>query len=189
MVKITDIFSSLPSIETERLLLRKMNIDDVEDLFEYASDPKVAENVLWDQHQSIEDSKRYLSYMMKKYKKCDVSEWGIIHKQDNKFIGTCGFGWWNNFHCRAEIGYALSKKYWNRGLMTEAVREVVAFGFEKMKLNRVEARCMLENIASEKVMQKVGMKFEGIMRKQAFARGAFHDLKMYAILKKEYCCQ
>jgi ribosomal-protein-alanine N-acetyltransferase len=186
VVKIADIFSSLPSFETERLLLRKMVLNDAGDLFEYASDEKVAEFVLWERHLSIEDSKRYLCYMIEKYDNQDVSEWGMVHKQSGKFIGTCGYMWWNTLHRRAEIGYALSRKYWNRGLMTEAVREVVTFGFEKMKLNRIEVRCMLANIASEKVLKKVGMKCEGIMKKQAFAKGSFHDLKMYAILREEY---
>jgi ribosomal-protein-alanine N-acetyltransferase len=186
-MKVSNVFASLPEIETGRLLLRKMTLDDAEDLFEYASDPKVAQYVLWDQHQSIEDSQKYLSYMVEKYEKHDVSEWGMVHKQHGKFIGTCGYMWWNTLHCRAEIGYALSSAYWNRGLMTEAVHEVIAFGFERMKLNRIEARCMFGNDASERVLQKVGMEFEGIMKKQAFSGGCFHDLKMYAILNEAYC--
>ncbi len=185
-MKREDIFSSLASIETERLLLRKVTLNDTADLFEYASDPQVATYVLWDQHRTQEDSRRYLAYMIEKYTRSDVGEWGIVHKKDGKFIGTCGYMWWNTLHCRAEIGYALSRKYWNRGLMTEAVRRVLKFGFEKMELNRVEARCMPGNGASEKVMKKVGMKYEGLMRKQAFASGTFHDLKMYAILREEY---
>lgn len=186
MGKITDIFGSLPVIETERMLLRKMTLDDAEDLFEYASDVKVAEYVLWDQHRSIEDSKKYLRYMIEKYGKGEVSEWGIEHKEDAKFIGTCGYIWWDTFHFRAEIGYALSRAYWNKGLMTEAVREVIRFGFEKMYLNRIEARCMPGNVSSERILMKLGMKFEGIMKKQAFTAGTFHDLKMYAVLKEEY---
>lgn len=161
-------------------------MDDAVDLFAYASDPEVARYVLWEQHRSVEDSMRYLSFMLEKYERCDVAEWGLVHKQDGAFIGTCGFGWWDTLHRRAEIGYALSRAYWNRGLMTEAVRKVIAFGFEKMKLNRIEARCMPGNVASEKVMKKVGMEFEGIMRKQAFTKGTFHDLKMYSILREAY---
>ena len=70
--------------------------------------------------------------------------------------------------------------------MTEAVKEVIKFGFEKMKLNRIEARCMIGNIASEKVMEKVAMTFEGIMREQMYAKGVFRDLKMYPLLRREY---
>lgn len=186
MLKIKDVFAPLPHIETERLLLRKMALSDAPDLFEYASDPQVAAYVLWDHHQSLEDSRRYLAYMLEKYERGDVAEWGIVHKRDERFIGTCGFMWWNTLHHRAEIGYALSPRYWNRGLMTEAVKRVIKFGFDKMQLNRIEARCIPGNVASEKVMKHVGMKYEGLMRKQAFTSGAFHDLKMYAILKEEY---
>jgi ribosomal-protein-alanine N-acetyltransferase len=184
-MKIEDVFGPLPLLETKRLILRKMTIDDAEDLFEYASDPEVARQVLWNAHRCIEDARNYLLYMIKKYEHLDVAEWGIVHKQDQKFIGTCGFAWWDIRNSRAEIGYALSRKYWNNGLMTEAVQAVIRFGFKQMKLNRIEARCMLDNPASERIMQKVGMRFEGIMRKHAFAKGEFHDLKMYALLKGE----
>ena len=67
-------------------------------------------------------------------------------------------------HSLAEIAYALSREYWGKGLVTEAVKEVVKHGFEKMNLNRIYARCFVENIGSQKVLEKVGMKFEGILR-------------------------
>lgn len=185
-MNVEDVFCSLPTITTERLILRKMTMNDAAELFEYASDPEVTRQVLWDSHRGIEDARSYLLLMTTKYERHDVAEWGIVHKQDSKFIGTCGFIWWDPSNYRAEIGYALSRAYWNRGLMTEAVREIISFGFEKMRLNRIEARCMLGNAASERVLQKTGMKFEGIMRKQAFAKGIFHDLRMYSIIKEEY---
>jgi ribosomal-protein-alanine N-acetyltransferase len=124
--------------------------------------------------------------MIKKYERICLCDWGVVYKRDNKFIGTCGYGWWSPAHARAEIGYALSRKFWNRGLMTEALREVIKFGFEIMRLNRIEARCFLTNHASEKVMQKVGMKFEGIQREGLFAKGEYQDLKVYSLLRKEF---
>lgn len=73
-----------------------------------------------------------------------------------------------------------------KGLVTEAVKEVIKHGFEKMNLNRIYARCFVENIGSQKVLEKVGMKFEGILREQLFIKGAFRDMKIYSILRKEY---
>lgn len=186
MIKVEDAFGNLPMIETERLILRKMALDDAQDLFEYASDPEVTEFVVWETHKSIEDSMKYLRFKIEQYEKKDVSEWGIEFKENKKFIGTCGFIMWNTFSSRAEIGYALSKKYWNRGLTTEAIRGVIDFGFRKMELNRIEARCMIGNDASERVMVKVGMKYEGFLREQMFVKGVFKDLKIYSILKSEY---
>lgn len=183
---IEDIFDTLPILETRRLILRKMTLEDALDMYEYASDPEVTKYVTWDYHRSIDDSIRFLKSTIQKYVNKEVSEWGIIYKESDKFIGTCGYLWWNPSLSHAEIGYALSRKYWNKGLMAEAVKEVIRYGFEKMILNRIEARCRVENIASQRVMEKVGMKFEGIMREVLFAKGFYYDLKVYSILKREY---
>lgn len=186
IMKIEEIFGDLPILETDRLILRKIKLSDTQDLFEYASDPEVARCVTWDYHKSIEDSINYLRSVIQKYRNKEISEWGIVYKENNKFIGTCGYLWWNTTHARAEIAYALARRYWNRGLMTEAVKQVIKFGFEKMMLNRIEARCMLENIASQRVLEKVGMFFEGVMREVIFVKGSYHDLRVYSILRREY---
>jgi ribosomal-protein-alanine N-acetyltransferase len=184
--KVKQVFKDLPRLETSRLVLRKMTMHDVHDLFEYASEPEVTKFVTWDCHRNVSDSKHFLNVVLEKYKEHDVSPWGLVLKENNKLIGTGGYAWWMPEHYRAEFGYALSMKYWNLGLMTEAVKEIMRFGFEKMELNRIEARCKTDNLASEKVMQKCGMKFEGIMREQMFVKDEYQDLKMYSILRKEY---
>ncbi|MCK4449432.1 MAG: GNAT family N-acetyltransferase [Anaerolineae bacterium] len=185
-MEIEDIFDDLSVLETERLLLRKMILSDAEDLFEYASDPEVAKYTTWQAHESIEDTKCFLNSVMDQHKNRHVAPWGVIHKGDKKLIGTCGFVYWDLHNSRAEIAYALSRKYWRKGYMTEAVREVTTFGFRTMELNRIEARCKTENIASARVMEKAGMKFEGILRQHMFAKGTYHDLKIYSILKEEW---
>ena len=184
-MEIEDFFTNLPTIETNRLILRKLTLADAEDMFEYASDPEVPKYSAWSVHKSIDDTKNFLEIIMEEYNNHAVSSWGIIHKADQKLIGTCGFSKWIIDDDRAEIGYALSRKYWRQGYMTEAVRTVIDFGFGTMLLNRIEARCKTQNIASAKVMEKVGMKFEGILRQQMFYKGKYHDMKMYSILSNE----
>lgn len=185
-MKIEDIFGDLPQLQTPRLILRKMEIDDAQDMFEYASDPEVSKFTLWEPHRSIEDSKTFLECVNKSYENKLIENWGIVYKENNKFIGTCGYFKWYTDHALAEIQYALSRQYWNKGIMTEAVREVLRFGFTKMGLNRIEAKCVTANTGSERIMQKAGMKFEGIMRECVHAKGAFYDCKSYAILKKDW---
>jgi ribosomal-protein-alanine N-acetyltransferase len=180
------VFCELPELETDRLLLRKMRPDDAADLFEYACDPAVAKFTTWRAHESIEYSKLFLRAVMEEYSKHEPSSWGIEEKAERKLIGTCGFANWSPSDFRGEIGYALSRKYWGKGYMTEAVRAVIAFGFRTLQLNRIEARCEIKNIASARVIEKAGMKFEGILRQHAFYKGAFRDLKMYSILRKEW---
>jgi len=186
VLRIEDVFADLPSLETERLLLRKMRMADAQDLFEYASDPDVARYTTWPPHSSIDDSKAYLRRALDLYAAHDIAEWGLAHKADGKLIGTCGYVDWSPYHARAEIGYAMSRKYWGQGLMAEAVRAVIHFGFQRMMLNRVEARCMIENVASARVMEKCGMRYEGILREHMYAKGRYDDLKIYSILRREW---
>lgn len=126
-----------------------------------------------------------MTSVMDQYRNHQVAPWGVVHKGNMKLIGTCGFIYWIPDHARAEIGYALSRTYWGEGYMTEAVREVISFGRRTMELNRIEARCRTENTASARVLEKVGMKFEGILRRHIFSKGAYHDMKMYSILRSE----
>ena len=185
-MEVKDIFGHLPTLQTDRLLLRKLQVDDLQDIFEYACDPKVARYTTWQPHETVEQSRDFLHHVLGLYEKGKVAPWGVEHKNDRKLIGTCGFLDWNLQHARAEIGYALSRRYWGRGLATEAVQAVIAFGFSRMALNRIQGRCEVENVASGRVMEKAGLKFEGLLREHEFSKGAYADISMYAILRKEW---
>lgn len=184
--KAYELFKSLPVIETQRLRLRKLSMRDAGDIFEYASVPEVAAHVMWEYHRNISDSVHFLRFVTKQYEDGYPAPWGIVHKELGKLIGTIGYHIWSHQHCYAEVGYALSKDFWNKGYTTEAFTEVIRFGFEHMALKRVEATCMIPNRASEKVMQKCGMKFEGVLRQRLFAKNEYHDLKMYSILRTDW---
>jgi ribosomal-protein-alanine N-acetyltransferase len=181
------LFADLPEIETQRLLLRKMRLDDAEAMFAYASDPAVTRYVLWDTHRSIEDSESFLRLAIEGYERGDFGGWGVILKDSGAFIGTCGLdAGYAPEHARAELGYVLSREYWGKGLMPEAVRAIIAFGFARVELNRIEARCIAANIASARVMEKAGMTYEGTLREREFIKGAYRDMKLYSILRREY---
>ncbi|TAE14087.1 MAG: N-acetyltransferase [Oscillatoriales cyanobacterium] len=185
-MKLLDILANIPTIETERLLLRKITLNDASDMFEYASNPEVSEYTMWSTHTSIEDTKYFLKSLTKMYKRKELVDWGIVHKAEKKFIGTCGYVEWSMTHSRAEIGYALSARYWREGYMSEAVNAIIEFGFREMLLNRIVGRCEVNNIASARVMEKVGMQLEGILRQQLFVKGRYWDLKIYSILREEF---
>jgi ribosomal-protein-alanine N-acetyltransferase len=185
-MRIEDVFHDLPALETDRLILRKLNLEDQWDLFEYASDPELTKHTMWDYHRTIEDSMQFLQHITEQYEEDQVTNWGIMLKSNMKLIGTCGYIYWTPEHHRAEIGYALSRDYWRRGMMSEAVQEVISFGFNNMDLNRIEARCNVDNIGSERIMQKCGMTYEGIIREQLLIKGHFEDVKLYAVLKKHF---
>jgi len=154
---------------------------DAGDVFEYASDPAVAEHTSWGPHQSLEGSRNYAATQARS-RGC---AWAIVHKLDQKVIGACGLVRERAPH-RAEVNFVLSRKYWNQGYMTEAVCVVIRFGFEGLGLNRIQARCKVVNVGSARVMEKAGMAFEGVLREYSFSKGEYLDLKMYSILRREW---
>lgn len=184
--KVREVLKNLPTLETERLILRKMTLDDAKAVFAYASDPEVTHYVIWEMHRTIEDSTAFLELALDKYESGGEPDWGIVYKGGHCFVGTCGFVNWDVDHTRAEIGYVLHKDYWGRGLMPEAVRAMIGFGFEQMGLNRIEARCIAKNTASARVMEKAGMTYEGTLREREFVKGAYRDMKLYSVLRSEY---
>jgi [ribosomal protein S5]-alanine N-acetyltransferase len=179
-------FEDLPELETERLLLRKMRLEDARAMFAYASDPEVTRYVLFDTHRSIEDSVAFLRFAVEGYERGDFGGWGVVLKDSGAFVGTCGVDYgYAPEHARAELGYVLSREHWGKGLMPEAVRAVIRFGFGRMALNRIQARCIAENTASARVMEKAGMTYEGTLREYELIKGAYRDMKFYSILRRE----
>ncbi|WP_367949319.1 GNAT family N-acetyltransferase [Bacillus sp. FJAT-29790] len=110
----------------------------------------------------------------------------MVHKESKKVIGNCAFIGWSNKHSKAEFGYVLNKAYWGKGFATEALNELIRFGFDVIHLNRIEGVCDIDNVGSEKVMLKAGMKYEGTLRKNVFIKGEFRDNKIFAMLKEDY---
>jgi ribosomal-protein-alanine N-acetyltransferase len=178
-----DLFSNLPRLEIPRTILRQITGKDENDMFAYCSDEEVSRYTSWYKHNSLEDTRVFINKVLESYAAGQTASWGIEDKASGKLIGTCGFVTWNVRHSRAEIGYALSRDFWNQGYMTEIVRKVIEFSFTHMGVVRLEARCMVDNIGSARVMEKSGMQFEGILRKQFFAKGNHHDVKMYSIIR------
>lgn len=180
------VFRSLPVIKTKRLILRKLTSADAGDIYAYAGNPEVSRYTLWRPHSSLAQTRRFIANVRKNYRSGSPENWGIEDRADAKLIGTIGFFYYDALNRKGEIHYALSQKYSGQGLMSEAVKAVMRFGFTRLRLNRIEAKCMPDNKASERVMQKCGMRYEGLMRKALLAKGRFVDLKAYAILKSEF---
>lgn len=177
------IFARLPELETPRLILRKMTMNDAQDMYNYSRDPEVSRHVLWDAHRSVQESRAYLRYIMRQYRNNEPSSWGIELKETGQLVGTIGYMWWNRDNRSAEVGYSLSRAQWNKGLMTEALREVIRFGFDDMHLHRIEAQHETTNPASGRVMEKVGMQKEGVLRGRLYNKGKYVDVTLYAILR------
>jgi len=180
------IFDYMPRLETERLVLRKLEMRDAQDIFNYSQDPLVAKHVLWDPHTSVGESRGYIRYMLRKYRAGDPSSWGIEEKASGKIIGTIGYMWYQRENNSVEVGYSLARSHWNKGYMTEALRAVIDYSFRNLHLHRVEAQHETDNAASGKVMEKCGMKKEGTLRGRLYNKGKYVDVHIYSILREEY---
>ncbi len=179
------IFSHLPALETDRLILRPLRMGDAGDLYAYASDPEVSRHVLWDTHRSLTDSRQFLRAAIRQYRRGLPGSFAIVLKESGRMIGTIGFMWVNTDHKSAEVGYSLHRDYWNRGLMTEALRAVIAFGFDTLCLHRIEAQHETDNPASGQVMAHAGMRREGVLRQRLMNKGRYVDVALYAILRTD----
>ena len=179
-------YGDMPTLETPRLRLRKLNMRDAQDIFDYSQDPQVAKYVLWEAQKSLSDARSYIRYMLRKYRLGEPASWGIEWTASGKIIGTIGFMWIQRENAAAEVGYSLSRNFWNRGIMTEALDAVLRFGFQSLNLNRIEAQHETENPASGAVMRKCGMRREGTLRQRLINKGKYVDVELYAVLRGDF---
>ena len=180
---------AMPPIETERLILRRLDMNDAQDIFSYGRDPEVARHVLWEPYESVSECRSYIRTMQRRYRMGDPSSWGIELRSTGRVVGTIGYMWYQEEHSSVEVGYSLARDQWNQGLMTEALTAVIAHSFEALRLNRVEAQHELTNPASGQVMKKCGMRYEGTLRERLRNKGRYVDVALYAILRSDYAAQ
>lgn len=177
----------ISKLETERLLLRNLILDDADFLFTEWSDPDVT-HFMTDQDplQKREQAEDYLRQIEIPEKNPYVRWWGIEPKADECLIGTCGFFRWDQNHHRAELGYDLHPNAWGKGFMPEALQAVIRFGFTEMNLNRIEAMVHVQNTRSQRVLSKLGFKEEGVLRGYFCRNGIYNDQIQYSLLKREW---
>lgn len=151
-------------IETDRLLLRKFNVNDAKSMYEnWTSDEEVTKYLTWNAHTSVEQTKHILNIWIKEYEKPNTYRYAIVLKETNELIGSIDVvGYVDG--C-PEIGYCLSRKHWNNGYMSEAIKAFINFLFDK-NFNKIVIEANVNNIASNKVITKCGFKFTHIEEKE-----------------------
>src|SRR6266498_4746449 len=163
-------------LETKRLILRHLVMDDLDELFALYSDPEIRryfpEGVL-----TFEETKEELEWFMNGHPKFpELGLWATIYQETGQFIGRCGLlPWTIDGQNEVEVAFALSKEYWGQGLATEAAQALLQYGFEHLQLSRLVCLIDRENQASIRVATKMGMTFEKEGRDE---KGAF---LLYAI--------
>ena len=179
-------FSRLPVLETEDLLLRKPAMKDAKDIYRYASDPEVARYVLWEPHRSLSETRSFIRFLRSRVRAGYPSSWVVTLRETGTVIGTIGFIWYSDENRSAELGYSFSREYWNRGYATQALRAVIGAVFRSLPVNRLEAQHDIRNPASGRVMEKSGLRQEGILRDRIVNKGEYVSTALYAILRSDW---
>ena len=152
-----------PNIKTERLILRQPTFNDAKWIFEqYAGDLDVTKYLSWQPHKSITQTNKYIERCISSWVYSSAFPYILIRQDDGRLIGMVEIRI-NNY--KADLGYVLAKSVWGRGYMPEAVKALINWSLKQAEIYRVWAVCDLENTASIRVMEKVGMKREGILKK------------------------
>lgn len=179
------VFNSFPTTETGQLILRKIEAEDAKDLFEFLSDASVNQFMTHNSFENIVQVQRLINGMQQSFEAKQKIIWGIAPKDAKKIIGYCGYHAFDESNETGEVSFCLAKEYWGQGIMTDALRAIIPFGFEKIDLNRIEAKSMPENTGSFKVLEKAGFQKEGLIRQGLLKNGIFYDLCLYSILKSD----
>ena len=173
-------FEPFPVLETNRLVLRQITIEDANEIFELRSNAEAMKYIGRPKPKVVEDVHELIANMNELTARI---QWGVTLTSENKVIGTIGYHVIDKQHYRAEIGYMLHPDYWRSGIMSEALIATVNFGFEKIGLYSIEARIAPENIASAKILEKNGFIKEGHLKESFFYDDRFSDTGIYSMLK------
>ncbi|MFC7686510.1 GNAT family N-acetyltransferase [Ureibacillus sp. GCM10028918] len=174
-----------PVLKTERLNLREVTKEDTAAIFACFSNENVTRYYGEETLIHIEQAEKFVDFFSKNYEAKRGIRWGIEIKGSEGIIGTIGFNAWSPKHKRAEIGYEIHPDYWRNGYTSEALSEILAYGFEMLGLRRIGAVVFMENDASNKLLTKIGFKKEGVLRDYIVQNGTSHDTYVYSLLKNE----
>lgn len=178
-------FTPFPVIETERLILRRITNDDVNEVFELRSNPETMKYIPRPLAKNSEDVLALINEIESKIVTNIGINWGITLKDDPKLLGIIGFYRIQPDNHRAEIGYILSPKVHGKGIIPEAVNRLITYGFNDLKLHSIEAVIDPENQASERVLEKCGFVKEAHLKEHDFYEGRFLDKVIYSLLSSK----
>lgn len=178
-------FPDLPEIVSGDILLRKIRMDDAEDLLECLSDPAVTERMMHCRVESRAAMEKRIAAYLREYENRAGARFGTVLRESGKMIGSVMLTP-VQYRARAVLGFYLNPAFWGRGYAKDMVCAAINFGFAQAGLWRIEANCFVENLASAHVMEHCGMQCEGISEDYYFVRGVLRSVRRYAILKRDW---
>ncbi len=175
------------TIETERLILRRFEIEDAELMYRnWASDPEVTRFLMWKTHENTDESGQIVEQWVKNYSDEKYYQWAIVPKDLNEPIGSMAAVGMDESVDMVHIGYCIGRKWWHQGYTSEALAAVIDFFFTEVGVNRIESRHDPRNPNSGKVMMKCGLTYEGTLRSSDHNNQGICDASYYGLLKSEW---
>ena len=178
-------FPENPIIKTERLILRLVSSEDLPALFVVDGDEDVVRYTPRTAWKTPADGEAWLGRVSAAHAKGEALQFVIVLCESGRPIGTISLFHFNEPVGSGEVGYSLAREFWGKGLMTEALAAFVSFGFDTMGLQRLEAELDPRNVASAKVLERTGFSFEGLQRRNYFAKGELSDTALYGMLRED----
>jgi RimJ/RimL family protein N-acetyltransferase len=174
-------------LTTNRLTLREYVEQDWQAVFTYQSDPSYLQYYPW-HNRTINDAQNFVQKLIfwQREKPRVKFQLAIVLSEQNQLIGSCGVRMKQANSRQAELGYEIDPSYWGQGYATEAAQKMLVFGFRELKLHRIWATCLLENVASTRVLEKLGLQREGHLREHRWMKGRWWDSLVYSILEQEW---
>ena len=174
-------------LETERLILRQFKIEDYVEMYNnWACEDAVTKFLTWQTHTNLDVTKSVLADWISKYANKDFYNWAIELKEENRLIGNISVVSLREETLSAILGYCMGSKWWGKEIMPEAGKAVLKYLFEEVGFNRIAANHDKNNPKSGRVMQKIGMTYEGTLRSAGFCNQGIIDDVRYSILKSEW---
>lgn len=177
-------------IKSKRLYLRPLVINDAKFIFDYAKNIDNTKFLNWNIHKSLKDSENYIKRIIAMYQVCSTSNLGIVINENKteKLVGTIGLFQHSKrlSNLTYEIGFVLNQKWQGKGLAFEAANSLINYSFTNLNIQRIEATCVLQNIKSLKLLEKLGMHREGLLRQFFYKNDIFYDGYIYSILKRDW---
>ena len=175
-------------LETSRLKLRRFELSDAEAMYNnWASDSEVTKYLMWTSHQSIGETESIIKDWIESYKKDMFYQWAItLRSNESEPIGSISIVRMDKRINNVHVGYCIGKRWWNKGITTEALSALIRFFFQEVGVNRIESRYDPRNLSSGKVMEKCGMSYEGTIKQGDWNNQGICDYSMYGLVSDDY---
>lgn len=182
------VFSNFPVIQTSRLILRRISLEDVESVYHLFQQKELLEYNTWKPLANRDEAWKLLIQFDREYESQSCLRWGLMQKKSLEIIGDIALGNFNHGNKSARISYDVHPDYWQKAYASEAMKEILQFAICTLKMNRIEALVHPMNTPSVNLLEKFNFRKEGILRDYIFKNNQFHEAYIYSLLGREFDC-